>query len=513
MRKITFLLIALIAGAFAMQVNAQDEYEKTPMRSSVYSYLPSGYVQAGESSIYYSIAQRPAAGPGTQWGISILGKIDDEYYSSTYGSGESNPGAGFITAFQVNNNTAHYLNSGGTTTYNGVSVTPSVEGQGDVAARIVYTITNNNNSDVNINIGAWADVYIGTNDYAPISRLNNVEGETYALDLKESTSPNSPLLCVLFGDGITGVTAIDDFWFGQYRNNYEASEIVGNYDNRYENIFGFETTDYYWMSEDGGYDSGMGMCWKNRPVPAGETIEISFLISVGNIPFDDPVTPDDPTPGQDIFTYSVAANYIDAWNDFDAAHPAHIWGHYEHPYGQEGYIEYSVDGGEWIRIPTPLTSGEDYDLPFDMYFDEDITTIHTLDLRFTLGLGSYTDLDGLQWVDVRSYEVEGVIPSFPYDGVAKTFEVYVNGEPVFVGAGGEYVAPGTYTVVVAEGDFYENTIGELTITFVIETPTGVEEVSVANEDNGAWYTIEGRRVAAPTQRGIYIHNGKKFVVM
>ena len=510
MKKITFLLVAMIAGAFAM--SAQPE--KAPMRSSIYGELPSDYVQAGESSIYYSIARRSAAGPGTQWGISILGEIDGSYYSSTYGGSYDNPGAGFITAFQVNNNDAHYLNSKTTTTYDSVSVTPSVEGQGDVAARIVYTITNNSHSAVTVNVGAWADVYIGTNDYAPISCLKDANGNTYALDLKESLAEGAPLLCVLFGEGVTGVSPIDDFWFGQYRNNYEPNEIVGNYDDQVPGFLFWEVTDPYWMSESGGYDSGMGFCWKNRTIEAGETIELAFLISVGNIPFDDPVIPDEPEPGEEIFTYNVEAYNFDAWNNLSAAHPAHIWGYYEHPYGQEGYIEFMVDGtrGEWTRIYTPLVSGENYELPFDMFFDPEITDLHTLKLRFTDGLGNYADLNGLEWVDVRSYTVEDVIPTFPYDGNPKTFEVIVNGEPVLIGGNDEYENVGTYIVVVAEGDYYDNTIGVLTITFSIENTTGVEEISVAGEDNGVWYTIDGRRVVAPVERGIYIHNGKKYIV-
>ena len=511
MKKFTLLMIALIACAFAMNAGPR----KAPMRSSIYNSLPSGFVQAGESSIYYSIAQRESAGPGNQYGISILGKIGNQYYSSTYGSsglfGSDNPGAGFITAMQVNGGTASYLTSAGTTTIGGVSITPSVDGQGDVAARIVYTITNNNNTAAVVNVGAWADIYIGTNDYAPISRLNDNDGNTYALDLKESTAEDTPLLCVLFGEGVTGVTPVDDFWFGRYNNNYEPLEIVGNYDDQLSNLWGGTSTDYYWMQENGSYDSGMGICWKNRTIEAGETIEISFLISVGNIPFE-PVIPDpDPEPGEDIFTYQVEATNIAAWNDLTVAHPAHIWGHYEHPYGQEGYIEYQVDATRgWTRIETPLVSGEDYDLPFDMMFDPAITTVHTLNLRFTDGLGNYVDLDGLEWVDVRSYDVEEP-PTFPYDGNPKTFAILVNGELVVIGAEDEYIDPGFYTVVVAEGEYEENTIGVLTITFSIENTTGVEEVTVANED-GAWYTIDGRRVVAPVERGIYIHNGKKYIV-
>ena len=33
------------------------------------------------------------------------------------------------------------------------------------------------------------------------------------------------------------------------------------------------------------------------------------------------------------------------------------------------------------------------------------------------------------------------------------------------------------------------------------------------KDPNAWYTITGVKVSAPTQAGIYIHNGKKVIVV
>ena len=593
MRKLTIFLFALLVGAFAM--SAQPT--KAPMRSTIYNTLPSGFVQAGESSIYYSIDARQAAGPGTQYGISILGEIDGQYYSSTYGGGWSdNPGAGFITAMQVNGGEASYLQNAGTSTIDGVTITPSVTGQGDVAALIVYTIVNNNNSAVTVNVGSWADVYIGTNDYAPISRLKDGQGRTYALDLKESLATGAPLLCVLFGEGITGVTPIDDFWFGTYNNNYEPNEIVGNYDDQIPGFLWGTRTDPYWMSEDGGYDSGIGFCWKNRTIEAGETLELSFLISVGNIPFDDPVDPD-PEPGEDRFTYEVEAYDIPAWNDLTAEHPAHIWGYYEHPYGQDGYIEFMVDGtrGEWTRIETPLTSGEEYNLDFMMMFDQDITDIHTLRLRFNDGLDNVAELDGLEWQDVRSISITG-LEDRVYNGYPQIFNVTIGGvETYTLGENGEYTNPGDYTYSI-EGIYEMNTIGvnaveftidkgqsvvdvtmpeslieydgnphgatvvlvvgdgNMTVTYmntatgqasteaptqagnyivvvmvtetefyygleesygpyeIYETETAVKELIVVDEENAAWYTIDGRRVVAPTAPGIYIHNGKKYIV-
>ena len=592
MKKLTFLLAALMA-CFALQANAQ---QKAPMRSAIFddSNLPSEYEQIGETSLYYDITERYAAGAGYQYGISILGKIvemeDGEevnhYYSSTYESGGVyGPGAGFIAAFKVDNNSAHYLNAEYGSTYDNVTMTARVEPQGTVAARIVYSLTNNNtNGDtVTVSAGVWGDIMIGDNDNAPLSKLTSSTGYAYGIKMKYRNTDDSPLLCALFGDGVTGVTARDDYWFGYYRSNYTANAICGNYDTNIS---------YYMVENSNAYDSGLGFCWKDRKIAPGETIELSYVISVGEVEFDEP---DDPI-GQDIFTYQVEAlNIGEDWNNLNVEHPAHIWGHYEHPYGQEAYIEYSVDGGEWTRIETPLTSGEDYDLPFMMEFNSDITDLHTLELRFTLGMGNYTDLDGLEWEDVRSIDLSVAPGEHVYNGEPQIFNVTVGGVIDYtLGENGEYINAGEYPWGIY-GVYEMNTIGvnevilfvdkaasavtvdpledvewdgnphganvtviagdgELTVTYIkvgtdivlteaptdegvymvvvnvagtnnyygyensygpyeiYGTTTGVEELTINTEGNGAWYTIDGRRVVAPAQPGLYIHNGKKYIV-
>ena len=578
MKKLTLLMLLLIAGAFA--TNAQ---EKEPMRSAIFDNLPSEFTQLGNTSIYYSMIERQAAGPGTIVGVSILGEINDRYYSSTY---ESNgllgfikrAGAGFLAAFQVDGNNAVQVNARTGTTANGVTFNTSLEPQGDVAARIIYTLTNTNDQAVTVNAGVWGDIMIGDNDRAPLERLKNSQDYVYGIKMKYQNTQNTPLLCALFGEGVTGVTPIDDYWFGFYRNNYYPYQIVGSYSTNISN----------YMQENGNYDCGMGFCWKNRVIEPGETIELSWVISVGEIDYEEPVV-----PGEDHFTYEVEAYNIDAWNDLGTGHPAHIWGYYEHPYGQNGYIEYQVDGGEWIRIEQPLISGEDYDLEFIMRFDLDNITLHTLNLRFNDGLDNYTELNGLSWTDVRSFNVEG-FEDRTYNGEPQIYNVTYDGEIYVVGTEGEYVEPGDYFYQIF-GDYDQNTIGIYTVEFtidkgqteiivtlpedvmydgeahgatvqvvvgdgtpivtyvnvatgeilteapvevgiydvIVEVPetdyyygleadsygqfqiyrksTAVEELTI-NEDNGAWYTIEGIRVNAPSQRGIYIHNGKKYVV-
>ncbi|MBR7011287.1 MAG: hypothetical protein IKI10_00135 [Muribaculaceae bacterium] len=548
------------------------------MRSAIYNSLPSGFQQLGETSIYYNVSSRPTWNIGYKTGYSILGKIGNQYYSSTYESWGA--GAGFIAAFQVNNNSAVYVNADTGTSNNGVDFTTDIQPQGDVAARIIYTVTNNTDQTVTINAGVWADIMIGDNDRAPLERLKNSQEAVYGIKMKYSTAQGAPLLCALFGEGVTGVTPVDDYWFGNFSYNDQASEIVGNY----------ETNFGSYMQENGSYDSGLGFCWKGKEIQPGESIELSYLISVGEIDIEEPIV-----PGEDRFEYEVEAFDFDGWNDLNVAHPAHIWGYYEHPYGQEGYIEYQVDDeNTWHRIPTALVSGENFDLPFDMMFNSERDTDHVLALRFNDGLDNTVDLDGLRWIDVRSIPVTG-LEERVYNGEAQTYEVTVgDNDPIIIGEDGAYINPGVYNFTV-EGVFAENTIGVNVVEFEIvkgqavidvdhpesveydgqahgatvevivgdndyivtyvnvetgevmtEAPveigvyevfvevldselyngiekqsygeitiyrkhTAVEELTIDSEDNGAWYTIDGIRVNAPTQRGIYIHNGKKVV--
>ena len=300
----------------------------------------------------------------------------------------------------------------------------------------------------------------------------------------------------------------------------------------------------------------------------------------------------------DSFNYEVEVYNVDGWNDLSVAHPGHVWGYYEHPYGQNGYIEYMVDGtrGEWTRIAAELVSGSEFDLPFDMYFDSEVTDIHTLNLRFTDGLGNYSDMDGLEWEDVRSMSLTVNPEVQTYTGEPQIFVVTVGGDTDYtLGENGEYTNPGTYTYTL-EGEYDKGTIGTNTIEFTVDkaqseidvivpesveydgcphgvtvtlisgdgnvtvtyvdlatggaitneptevgiyevfvevaesefyygiastsygqisiysTGTDVKELSTATTDDGAWYTVDGKRVAAPTHPGFYIHNGKKYIV-
>ena len=50
------------------------------------------------------------------------------------------------------------------------------------------------------------------------------------------------------------------------------------------------------------------------------------------------------------------------------------------------------------------------------------------------------------------------------------------------------------------------------ITIVFEDATKIANTNITNITNGDWYTIDGRKVNAPSKKGIYIMNGRKVVV-
>lgn len=41
--------------------------------------------------------------------------------------------------------------------------------------------------------------------------------------------------------------------------------------------------------------------------------------------------------------------------------------------------------------------------------------------------------------------------------------------------------------------------------------TGIENLTIEKSANNAWYTLSGQKVSNPTQKGIYLHNGKKMI--
>lgn len=486
MKKLTILFFVMVACLCGLQVSAQPV--KGPARSAIYPALPSNFIALGSydnpNHLYYSTQEQLGVPVGRVNGISIIGEVEGKYYSSTYAKLDNtddiytNPGAGFVAAMKVEggilgNENAVICNSQSGTERNSVRFSARVDRAGEYGAKVTYTLTNNAwLTSRTVSLGVWADIMIGDNDFAPIYCLRNEQGKVYGLDMKykkdEDAQPGEkiPVFTAIFS-GISGVTPVDDWWFGQFYNNYDPEDIVGNYDNKYDEADGSGNIvevgpDEYYLAEGETYDSGMGFCWKDITLAAGETVELSFLVSVSEIDIDEP----EPDPEAE---YHVEVYNTDAWNDLAADHPAHVWGYYKHPFDWTSHVEYSVDGGEWTAIPGDLAPNSNFDLSFNMNFNPDVDDIHTLKLRLVDVEGNPTYLEDLnkEWEDIRNIDLTVNPETQYYDGTPKTFVVTIGGVIDYtLGENGEYVEPGTYDFSIY-GDYDMETIGINTVEFSI----------------------------------------------
>jgi hypothetical protein len=253
--------------------------------------------------------------------------------------------------------------------------------QGELA-KVIFTLTNSSDADAVVSLGCHADVMIGNNDSAPISRRIDTIGNTYGLSMIDGSGAQ---LCLLFGEGLVGVTAVDDFWFGFYSLNSSNSEIVGNY-----------SSGSYYMEENGSYDSGMGWCWKNRTIPANSSVEISYLIGVGDVNLE-------PTS-----SFEVTPDDVDGWNDLSRPHVLTLEGEYESPAGQKGRIEYAVEDSEdWIALTGELESGSNFTATLTAQFVTGRET-HLIRFRTVDGVGNTSLLTPISYKDVSYVTLEGI---------------------------------------------------------------------------------------------------------
>ncbi len=364
--RVLLLWLSVLLCSAAIPAWAQGNPKKGPSRASRYSYLPSGYTQVGTTQLYYK--QNSNA-------IDIIGYYNGYYYSSTYAD------YGYKLSVQVDGYSATRVDCLYGTTTGGVTVMPSVEQQGELV-RMCYTVTNANETDVVVSLGTHADVMIGNNDAAPISRRLDTFGQTYGLTMRDG---NGAQLCVLFGAGLAGVTAVSDYWFGGYYTNTDPYNMVGNY-----------TSGSNWMVENGSYDSGMGWCWKQRTIAAGSTVIFSYLIGVGEVNLEPnstfEVTPDDP----------------EGWNDLSRVHVLTLEGSYESPAGLDGRIEYAVeDSEEWMALTEMLPSGSTFTGEVRAVFDATKQT-HMIRFRTVDNVGNTTMLHPIEYKDVSFYPVGGI---------------------------------------------------------------------------------------------------------
>lgn len=364
--KIAVCALSLLILHMPLCINAQDAKPKKAIAHSVSHGIPDGYSQLGNTDLFYR---------QTSNSIDFIGRFSSQYYSSTYSD------RGYKLAIQVENNSATQVDCLYGTTIAGVNCSISVVPQGELG-RVIYTVTNTTSKDVSVSLGTHADVMIGSNDRAPISRRIDTIGNTYGLTMKDG---NGAQLCVLFGSGLIGVNSVSDFWFGYYGLNRDESNMVGNY-----------SSGSNYMEENGSYDSGMGWCWKERTIPANSSVEFSYLIGVGEVNLEPnssfEVTPEDP----------------DGWNDLSRPHRLTLEGEYESPAGQNGKIQYAVeDSEEWLDLTDEIESGSTFTASLVAMFDANKEN-HTIRFRTMDAVGNTSMLTPIIYKDVNYHPVAGI---------------------------------------------------------------------------------------------------------
>lgn len=385
-----FLLLLFMS----LSVNALAQTRRmSSVKPKVITYgtPPNGYERLGDTNLYYIRKQGGIDAGGVSLGsIDIVGRFGENYYSSTYGNN------GYVVAMQVGNNTASFMDCLEGGILDGIAFRADIEQQGDLA-KVYYTLSNTTKEDLQISLGVYDDVAVGETISPNISRRVDYNGNAYGMSLVDY---NGAQLCVLFGSGLAGVTGCDDFWFGSYYLNTNAYSMAGHYSSG-EN----------YMVENGGYDCGIGWCWKDRTIMAGSTVVFSYLIGVGEVNLEPnssfEVTPDDP----------------EGWNNLLLPHRLTLEGTYESPAGLDGMIEYAVeDSEEWLplteMIPSGSTFSESLVATFDVNREKHVIRFRTVD-----NVGNATMLHPIEYLDVAYREYHGVTDwTYTGDSLFQTVE-------------------------------------------------------------------------------------------
>lgn len=125
---------------------------------------------------------------------------------------------------------------------------------GGKAVKLTYQITNDGENAEIISMAGGSDVQIGSNDGAPMSRLDDGRG----FMMFNGTDQFN-----FFGVNTVGVTNVDSFWFGSLgylSANYFIQQTATN------------ITDV---------DSAMSFSWQNKTVAPGQTRNFSVVIGIG----------------------------------------------------------------------------------------------------------------------------------------------------------------------------------------------------------------------------------------
>ena len=132
--------------------------------------------------------------------------------------------------------------------------------------------------------------------------------------------------------------------------------------------------------------------------------------------------------------------------------------------------------------------------------------------------GTFTTIQNEQYVVFSMNQYVGDLSN----GLSAYLTGYMSG-----GDGAEGTVSDVYFLYNAEGNYYKAVNPVFLTRFknsakytsfyqagltIGNAPTAISNIKDVKNDDDAWYNLNGVRVAQPTQKGLYIHNGKKFVI-
>ena len=169
--------------------------------------------------------------------------------------------SGYRTKFRVNGGAEYEVTNGTGSGSNVVCTTTGTPISNGAYIKVNYKLKNNSSSEVTVDLASDADIQIGSNDDAPITKISGNRGFT----MSDGKNHMFTFLCRDSYGVSPNVTA---FWFGQYgdreKHRWDKSDVSIN-----------SLTD--------GTDSGMIFSWQNQKIPANGEINLSVLFGIGEL--------------------------------------------------------------------------------------------------------------------------------------------------------------------------------------------------------------------------------------
>ena len=194
---------------------------------------------------------------GTKSSYNIKGYPNGSFYKTTFNDN------GYVTVLSVDgvrNDLATFPDENSEKGHSGILVKQKISFiSGGNYVKVEYQVRNTNSESKSFSLGSYADVEIGSDDYAPIQNLEGNRGIRLY-------SGNAQFMFIARDS--YGVTNTDTYWLGNYQL---MSDRVFSHGTNYES----------YSSRPG--DSAIAYSWKNRPIAPGEIQTYSVVFGVGEL--------------------------------------------------------------------------------------------------------------------------------------------------------------------------------------------------------------------------------------